>query len=240
MDTLTNQPTAAEVAADLKKRVDALVVAANAWAKTAITSDEAAGKAEDFLKQLRENYKDIDEERKRFKAPHDKAGKDVQDLFVPLLGDLERSGNLVKPIKAAYLTMLETRQRALAAAAAAVARQAAEDAEFAAAKVEMGIGSPVQAIAAAEKAQETAQITAQAAVNAEVAKPQVRGAISGRASGFRTAWKATITDVVAALTHYQNHTKLRDVLQQLADADARAMKENCTIAGIKAVSEQVV
>lgn len=239
---MDNQPTAAEIAADLKKRADSLAIAAEAWLKEvpAITTDEQAGSLEDFLKQLRDNYKEIDDERKRLKAPHDKAGKDVQELFTPLLTLIENSALAVKPLKAAWLQLVDRRQKEAAAAAAEAARKAQEEADFARAKVEMGIGSPIRNAAAAQAAEEAAVMAQQAAQVAAAAKPQVRGALTGRASGGRTRWFAKITDPVKALTYYSKHAKLLEVLQSLADADVRAMKENCNVPGIEAASEHVV
>jgi hypothetical protein len=65
----------------------------------------------------------------------------------------------------------------------------------------------------------------------------VRGRYSRRARSLRTTWYAEVDDVVLAFAQYQDHPKVREILTELASADARAgLRE---IPGCRVLSREV-
>jgi hypothetical protein len=48
----------------------------------------------------------------------------------------------------------------------------------------------------------------------------------GRRAGLKSVWAATLSDIDAALAHYKDNAKVRELIQKLADADVRAGKRN--------------
>jgi hypothetical protein len=237
-----NEPTGADAAQTFEDRIKALVNAANAWAKEvpAIESAEQAGRCEDLIGQCREEYAAVDAARKEARRPHDEAVAGIQARFNPLLDLLKASGAVLNTLKARWLALVEERQAEERRKAEAAAQRAREDAEMAEASAAAGLGRAVDNAIAAAAARKRAADAAEAAQRAARAKPQVVGEMGGRASGFRTEWSAEIIDVVAALEHYADHVDLRVTLQKIANADARRLKAQLSVPGVRAVSKKVV
>lgn len=59
----------------------------------------------------------------------------------------------------------------------------------------------------------------------EPVKVQAGGGF-GRKAGLKSVWVATLADMDAALAHYKDNAKVRDLIQKLADADVRAGKRS--------------
>lgn len=237
-----NLPTGADAAGPFEERVAKLVEAANAWAKDVptIATEEQAKKCADLIDQIREEDDAVDAARKKEKQPHDEAIAAIQNRFNPLRDRLKACTAVLRKLKDGWLRLLEQRQqeearKALEAAAAAQA--AADEAQR---KLEAGAGPAVESMLEADAKAEEARLAQNRAYQTARAKPQVRGSLTGRASGFRSYWRAEITDRMAALTAYQGHPKLLETLQQLADADAREMKDALRVPGIKAIQDRRV
>ena len=77
---------------------------------------------------------------------------------------------------------------------------------------------PILPYAAQEKADE---VQKQADTTAR-SRAQVHGEVAGRATSQRQTWAATeISDIQVAFDYYKDHAKVRELLLQLASADAR-------------------
>jgi KTSC domain len=97
----------------------------------------------------------------------------------------------------------------------------------------------VQDTVAASEAQRQAADASAAADAAMRAKPMVKGNNTARASGLRTYWYAELIDYDAAVAHYKTQPEVRDVVAQLANQDARKLKNTgATIPGIVIKSRQ--
>ena len=221
-----------------KRRVLELIEAANAWIASVpeITTEEAAAACEDFITQLRAEYKAADELRKIEKAPHDRAAAAVQATYVPILDYLTKCGEVLKPLKAGWLDRVAERQRQARILAEAEALKAQQEA----ARLAAESAPTVEAMVARDQAAQRVEQAQRAAGTAAIAKPQVTGALTGRASGFRTHWSAEIVDIGKALLHYQHHPAVRAAVQQAADQDARTYKDALAVPGVKAKSERRV
>ncbi len=213
-----NQPSQADLHRD---RVDALVDTANRWAaeRPLITDAETAAKCTDFLNQLAAETKKLDEARKVEKAPHLAAAKAVDDAWHPLLDAVEACKRLLRPLHTAWLKREQARldaERRKAQEAAAKAQREAEEAARKAAEPKS-----VRDIISASEAERRASEAAEAAL-AVPARAQARGALGGRAHSLRTTWRAHVVDLVAAVRHYRDRAEVRELIERLANADARA------------------
>jgi hypothetical protein len=211
----------------IKSRADALAATANEWlanVKT-ITDQETAEACDSFLSQLAAELAASEKDRKAINAPHDLAVKTNNDRFRPVTALLETCQRLMKPLKAGWLQRERDRLAAEKAAAEAEAlkrMEALEEARRQEAAAAVPTVGAVMALAEAEREQDEALA---ALAVAEKAKPVVKGTMAARASGLRQYWSANVTDWPAAIRHYQDRAEVRDVVQRLANADARDRKE---------------
>ena len=85
--------------------------------------------------------------------------------------------------------------------------------------------------------------SAKVAAKAETAPVNFRSGLGARTKSLRTNWRAEITDLYKAVWHYRDHPKMAALVQELANADARAQAREqngkSTIPGVAFVSEQV-
>ena len=228
-----NRPPLTEVVKEHRARSESLIAAVNAW-KTGvpvIETEEQASKAQDLIDQLRAEWAKLDGVRTEERRPHLEAAQAVQDAFKPLLDAVEICGRLMKPLRDKWLLLVEERQRKRAAEAAEAARLAAEKADMARGAAEAGLRKPVESQLALVEAEKKAAEAEIAARQAEKAAPRVAGSLGGRAVGFTTTWSATIDDIEKVLLHYKDHAKIREALQKLLDADARAFHERFAVPG---------
>lgn len=201
-----------------------------------ITTEDQAAKAQDFIEQIRKEWKACDDARKAENKPHDDAIKANNEAFRPLLSALEVIANLLKPLQSAWLQEVERRQNEERIRLAREAEQKRKDAEAAAVKAAQA--TSVQDVIKADRAQREAEQAAAAARVAQKAKPQVHGDYSTRAASLKTYWSAKITDYDKALQHYGKTDKVRDLIQSLADTDARSLHEALQVPGVEPVSER--
>ena len=225
-----------------KERVTELVKAANTWAKDVgtIATPEQAAKMEDLLTQCRHARDDTDAERKAERAPWDEKIREVQATYNPLLDLVDACVVVLKRLKTAWLDKEDARQKTEAAAAAEKARLAQEAADMAAAAAAVGLTPAVEGQVAANAAAAAAVAAQEEAARAAAVKPRVVGAYGGRASGFRTVWEAEITDWAKVAVAYSEHPRVREILQAVANAHAKAMKNGYKVDGAKAVEKRTV
>lgn len=222
--------------APLRERVDVLVKAANVWLQKVpkITDGPTAKACDDFLNQIKTEISALDLDRKARNKPFETAVKSNNDAFRPLTALLEKAKDLLNPLKTGWLQREQARiaeESRIAEEAALKALQEAEDAKREAAK---SIESAVAADEAQKRADE-AMVTVQHAVSQ---KATVKGDYAVRSSGLRTYWSAIIEDYEKALAHYGPHPKVKELIQQLADADAREQKTVLSVPGCEPHSDQ--
>jgi len=223
------------------QRVHERVAAANAWAHEVreIASADVAAKCQALIEQIRAERRAVDEQRIAEKRPHDEAAAAVQRAWMPLIDLLDACMTVLNALRRQWLTREEERRRQEAEQAAARAADLANAAALAQQAVESGTARSVEAQIEARHLSEQAAEAARAAEAAAAVRPQIVSDLTGRASGLRQRWRAEIFDRRAALIHFHNHPKLCAVLQQIADAEVRAVHDKVPIPGVKAVCERV-
>lgn len=230
-----NQPPT-DIYAPYRDRTNDIVEAANVWFKTIkeITDEPTAKAADDFLAQIRDELVAIDTDRKKINKPHDDAVIANNNAFRPMVALLTKSKELLSPLKTKWLQREKDRLARERAEKEAAALKAMQEAEEAARKA----ASSVEAAVHADEAQERASDLLDQAQAASKAKAHVKGDYAVRSSGLRTYWSATIENYTLTLAHYANHAKVKELIQSLADADARADKLDMSVPGCKAKSEE--
>jgi soluble cytochrome b562 len=205
---------------DLAKKQAA---AGDAWNAAPPVEDEATeGKLADYLSGLGASIKRIEDARKAAKQPHLDAGKAVDDAFNPLKKALEARQGAVKWKLGEWLKVKKQRQEAEARAA----REAAQTDD---------------AVEAERKAAAAAVAQKAAAKAAEPVKTQAKsGTGAGRTIGMRTTYKAEILNWAFALKHFGDAPEVREVVQRLADAEARRQKEALAIPGVRVIKSEGV
>lgn len=234
-----NQPTS-DPFPGIKSRADALAKTANEWlanVKT-ITDQETAEACDSFLAQVRAELKASDLDRKGLNAPHDVAIKANNDRFRPVTALLETCERLLAPLKAGWLQREKVRLAAEKAAAEAEALRRMQEAEDARKAAEAQSAPTVQSVLAIEETAAAVDEAMAALTVVERAKPVVKGGLAARSSGLRQYWSAVVTDWPAAVRHYQGREEVRDVVQRLANADAREMKSALLVPGVETNMEE--
>lgn len=226
----------------LKSRADQLAAAANEWLANvkAITDLETAEACDSFLAQIAAELTASDKDRKAINAPHDTAIKANNERFRPVTTLLETCQRLLKPLKAGWLQRDRERQTAEKRAAEEAALKAMQEAEDARKAAEAAAAPTVQAAIVVEETAAKADAAIAALAEAERARPVVKGGLAARASGLRTYWFAEITDWSKAVAHYDEDPRVREVVQALANAEARTSHEKMMVAGAVAKSEERV
>lgn len=205
------------------------------WIKLpSVDSEEHAGKANDFLAQVKSIEKETEAERKKQKAPHDAAGKAVDAAFKGLLAPLGKIADGVKPKLLDFARRKAAEEAAEKARLADEARQKQEEAARLAAQAEER--GDVFGQAAAEEAAKDAEKMAKAA--AKETKTQVKSATGGgRTMAMRTTWKVDqITNMNQAFSFFRDHerygTAVRELFTRMAEAERRAVDGVNEIPGI--------
>lgn len=192
-----NVPPADEANLDeLKARTEALTDTANLWAKERpeITNEEEAEKAATFLAQLRAQFKKIENERSRVKAPHLAACKAVDDRYNPLKRPIEIAANLITDKLSLWLKNKAAIAERARLEAEAKARREREAAEAAARAAEQEGQDKIRAKVAAEEAARRAEEAEAAAAKAQ-APVKVGNLYGGRSTSLRTYTVIELVDV---------------------------------------------
>lgn len=231
-----NNPPEEDTRTPEQKRVDDLMAAANTWLATCkeITDEATAKACDDFLQQIKDEADALEEARRAFNAPLEKQVKDNNAAYKPLTALLDKAKLLLTPLKTKWLQRERDRLAAEKAAAEKLAAKKLAEAE----EAKKLAATSIQAAVKADEAIEQAEDAANAATVAAAKKAQVKGNYATKASSLRTYWSAVITDYPLAANHYREHQKVRDLIQSLADADAREHKDKLAIPGVEAKSEE--
>lgn len=225
-----NAPPAEAV---ILERVDALVRGTNTWLSKVreIGDPDTASACRDMIAQLAEEMKAADAERVRQKKPHDDAAALVQAKFKTPLALLDTAHKAMKRLMGGWLDAERKRLDDERRAAEVEAARKVAEAEAAARKAEQAKGDIIGNQVAAAMAAEAAAAAQDDARRAAEAKPQVQGDIAGRAMSLRTYYSAEIKDLPQVVRNYLRHPKMLALMQELADADARTMKEDFDVPG---------
>lgn len=224
-----NQPSAH---AALLDRVDQLVEIGNEWFNqvSEIENEDQAQKASDFNERVRAELKDVEKARKTEKQPHIDAGKAVDQLYRPLTAKLETIKSLFGPKLTAWLQKKEAERREAERKAEEEAYRKMKEAEEAERKAQEAaqaegpadvIGTTMEA-EEAKKAAEEAVADAHRLTNSTVG---VKGNYGDRKTALRTTYSAEITEYAVALEHCMNDPKVKEIVQQLANAWARSPEQ---------------
>lgn len=218
---------------EITTRTDELIATANRWLaeRPEIADDGQAGKANDFLTQLRAEFKAADKQRTAEKAPHTAAGKAVDERYRLVKAKLELAVNAIKAKLTVWLKKQQDIEDAARLQREETARKEQEEADRLAA--EAADKPTIEGQIEAEEARKRAE-----AAEKDAARPvraQAKGEI-GRAATLRTVYRGEIENIEFCLAHYRNDTRLREALQKIVDADIRAGDHN--IPGVKIRQEQ--
>lgn len=218
--------SAREAANDFQ--TDAMAVLEGAAAFT-VTTQEEAQIASSQMNAIHQRAKDIEEMRKRLKAPVLEAGRAIDEEFRKPLETLDRAKSTIK--------------RALDAFLAAERKRAAEEAERArreAEKQRMALERQQQKAEEKGDMQKANQLAYRAATVPVVAPPPV-AKVAGVAS--TETWSAVVEDKAALIRAIADGQYPMDWLQvdmKALNLQARSLKNNLNIPGVRAVSESSV
>lgn len=219
-----------------RNRVNDLVEAANKWLKAVpeIKDEPTAKACDDFLDQIKKEISALDVDRKAINKPHDIAIAANNDAFRPLTTLLSKVKEMLTPLKTGWLKREQDRLAAERKRAEESALQKMREAEELARKA----ATSIEAAVAADTAAAEAEKALAASKRADAAKATVKGDYTSRSSGLRTYWSAKLENYADAVAHYANRQEVREVIQRLADADAREHKTAMNVPGVVAVSDQ--
>jgi len=215
------------------------------WADgTPAETQEQVDEIARLIDELNQGAKAMDAERVREKKPLDDQIAAIQDRYNVWLAPLKNKvpGKVPMAIEALnaakrpFLLELERQQ----AEAARKAREEAEAKALAAAEaLRQADAANLSAREEAEAKIREAEEAARAAKAAEGAKAHTHG--GGRAQGLRTKRVAVLTDANAAIRFYwqENPQPFLDLVQKLADDDARANRNAASGHGVEFREERV-
>lgn len=194
---------------------------------TGITA-ENCGRVKDLADNALKLAKDIEENRKLVKAPHQSAADAVDAAYAPLRDSVTDAAKSVKRMVEAWV-IAEKRK---AEAEAAEARRKAEEAAKAAAETDPFLQDDGAATAAVEA-------VALAETRALAARQVTSAAGISKASSLRTVRSAVVKDAIALVTFYANHPDVLGAATKCANAAIRAAKGGpLTIPGVEIKEEE--
>jgi len=173
-----------------------------------VTTQEEADLAVALIDKLAKLFKYGDDKRAELKRPHDEAATQIQQTWLPV----------INPAEAARVSLRKRKDQFLVAEQARLNKIAADE--------------EAARLAALPKTEPGAEPVYTAPVKAEKASA---GGATGRASSVRMKWVGEITDQGALLAHLvaNKDADLVALLQNRADAAARAFKSETPIPGVK-------
>lgn len=209
-----------------------------------ITSPEEAIKAADDLKAVKALAKEMNKKRLAITGPINKALKEVNALFKPAKDWVSKAEKLIKSKLLAFQREQERIARKLQVEADERARKEQEAAreerlrlEEAAIEAEW-MGATEEAEELREEAEVQEEVEVLEAPIVVSAAPKIEGITT------RKTWKAKVTDKLLFVQHVAN--KRNDLIglikidQSALNAQARLLKEDLDIPGIKAVPEETI
>lgn len=167
-----------------------------------------------YRAQLLDLRKRADAEREAEKRPHLEASRAVDAKFKPAIECADTAAGELRDALTVYMRAEEAKLRAQA--------EAAQKAE-ADARAKLMRDDPIAAMTSPEP-EPPAPVKVQA------------GGQRGRKTGLRTVTKYVMTDYAAALAHVQDHPKVREAVEAVACAQAKA---GAAVPGVEKIEEKV-
>jgi hypothetical protein len=197
----------------LRDAIDALAAEARRLIKAGAAPNQIeSDRAADIATRLSELASKADKSRETEKRPHLEAGRQIDGKWKPVIA----AADVYKDIKRVVITPF------LNAENARLARERAEAERKHREQVEAQRQRDAETIRAAQAAGEAVeQINLPTAFDASAYTPVTAGT-RGRAIASKTFTSAEIEDYAAALAYFGSNDKVREVIQSLADAQARA------------------
>lgn len=228
-----------EVARDnLDATADEFLIASQKWIDmSALSTDIQAAQLTDQIDGLRGLMKKVEDARKADKKPHADAAKAVDDAYRPVTAKLQTCMAGLKKLADSWLQLKRAQAENERRQREADARAKQEAADRAAA--EAAQGNDLAAQIAAERAAKEAE-EAQKAADAKIDTSMRSMSGAGRTISTRTQRTVVIKNVRQLFLHYQDHPRVMEVLQSLAQADVRAKDVDHTqIPGIRIEETEV-
>ena len=203
---------------------------ATAWlrANKDISTKEGADIARNMEAQIQELHKRADAMHKEMKAPHLEAGREVDRKF-----DFRKTLEPVKKgLKAAWGRFAAAEERRLREEAERKRKEAeAERHRIEAEAKKKADEDPIGAVL--DGPPELPELPPEP----DAVKVNVGGGVGSR-GGLTTVWLAEVEDYAKAAVHYIERTEVRALIEKLANAEARALKEAAKADGIRFYSER--
>ena len=201
--------------------LDDLYTEAKNWIDgTPIETDEQARELDRLMGMLSDAWKAGEAERKEKVAPFDKAKKDVQAVYVPVL---EKADTALKQARVVGNRFLAKKQAALDEAARVAREKAAEEKRIADEAIRASRGD----LHAREEAEELLKQAKRAEAAANAAAKATPASIGGRKTVSKK-FEAVLTDPGMALNHYYitRPADLLAIVQDWAGKDVNAGVRN--------------
>lgn len=230
----------AEVVEAFTAEAQEIADAASEWAGVTISTESLAQQNNDFIQAIKKQKQEVEDRRVAEKAPHLKAGKDIDTAFNKIKDILDKAAELADAPLQIYYREKKRIENEKRLAEIAAARKAAEEAER-----ERQIAERNRNAAAIAEAEEKASAAAKAeAEAAKVKKIRVGSATgTGRTRGEITVRSAKMLSLNSAFLHYSKipaaQAELEACILRMANADIRASKgADIKIPGIDIITEQ--
>jgi hypothetical protein len=192
------------------------------------TSKDAAANMRQKLLELR---KRADAERETKKRPHLEASREVDASYKPMIDDADAAASQLRDALTAYMRDEEKRLQAEADAKrrAEAERIAAENKRREDERKALMDSDPALALSSPEPE------PLPAPPPVEPVRVQAGGQ-RGRKTGLRTVTKYVVTDFAAALAHCKDHPAIREAVEKVCCAQAKA---GATVPGVTETVEKV-
>jgi len=192
------------------------------------------GTGKDTVANMRAKLLDLkkraDADRVTEKQPHLDASRAVDAKFKPLIEEADAAANELRDALTVYMREEDAKLRAEAAAKrkAEEERIAAENARMAAERAKLMDTDPALALSSPEPEPMTLPPVEPVRVQA--------GGQRGRKTGLREITKFRVTDYAAALAHCKDHPTIREAVEKVCFAQAKA---GTSVPGVESYSEKV-
>jgi len=208
---------------DVDAEIQELIANANRWAERypVVETEEVAELALDNLDKLKAHRAQYEALRKEEKRPFDEGAKAVQQKWLPRLERLDACLEVFDSLRVGWLRLKDARLRAQREAAEREAAEAQRQADQLAEQAKAGGHGTVTNLINATEATQEAERKRQVAA-AIPRRAQASGALGGRTHSLRTVWLANVVSIEKAFEHYKARKEVKELLNRLANADARA------------------
>lgn len=227
------EPTIGDNSGDLSlaEQVRDYAATALAWLRKHGIKDETGKNTVANMRQkLLDLRKRADTERVAEKQPHLDASRDVDAKYKPIIDDANDAANELRDALTVYMRDEEKRLQSEAEAKRKAEQKRIDDenARIAAERAQLMESDPALALSSPEPERLAPPPVEQVRVQA--------GGQRGRRTGLRTVTKFVLTDYAAALAHCKDHPAIREAVEKVCCAQAKA---GAVVPGVEAREEKV-